>query len=550
MAQEKKIKVMVLGFDGATFDILDPLIKKGRLPNFARVRESGAWGRLRSTLPPLSGPAWTTFATGKYPGKHGIYDFFRNRPENYDCTPVNASFLESKTFWEVISEQGMKAGVANMLFTWPPQKVNGFVISGREAPSEEAPYTHPEGLKEEILKFEPGFKAEPFRQISRTKHFLRYAAEQLKRQERANKYLLARYPCDLNVSFFAIPDILQHIFMWCMDPGHPNFRQKDADSFMPLIEECFAALDGIIGGRLEVMDKDTALIIMSDHGAGPVRKVVQINKWLQEEGLLAINDSYGSRRVSSMIFMKDALRSMMNVASRFDVLGLRRVIGFKTREKRMAFARKNLVEWHRTKAYSGRVGEYGIHINLSGREGQGNVSPREYEGVRDDIIRKLSALKDPDTGQNVFERIWRREEAYQGPFVKYAPDLILDFGERPYLPGDSLLARGVLEEVPRAGLGGMHRDHGIVMATGRGIKKGRFEGPNICDLAPTILHLMAARIPDDMDGKVLSAMLAPEIARRPPDYYSTGGSEGGNNVIYSDKEAEEISKRLGDLGYL
>ncbi|HDH51524.1 MAG TPA: hypothetical protein ENH38_00110 [Nitrospirae bacterium] len=552
MAKNKKI--MVLGFDGCSYNFLLPLIKKGKLPNFASMMEEGVHGDLRSTVPPLSGPAWATFTTGKLPGKHGIYDFFRNMPQEYSCTPINNSFLSEKPFWEILSDQGKRIGAMNMLFTYPPSEVNGFIIAGRETPSEDAAYTFPEELKDEILSQEPGYKVELHRNISRTRHFLGQVVKRLECQERINGYLMQKYPCDLATSFFAIPDILNHLFWACMDPEHPDFNKKDSDKFLPLIEECFVALDAIVGKRLRSMDDDTILMIMSDHGAGPLHKTVQINKWLEDEGLFLLKEAYKNRKASPLLFVKKAIGRLIHKASSIDIFGIRRIIGLKTREKRRTFARHKMVEWSGTKAYAGRSGEYGIHINLKGREGQGRVEPGdEYEKLRDHIIERLSELRDPANNNKVFSKIWKREELYEGGHMEDAPDLIFDFGSNPYLPGDSLLAETVFEPVLEGGLAGMHRDHGVFIAKGGGVKKGStIEGAHICDLAPTILYLMGAKLPTDMDGKVLKDMLeSPEAfwEVRYDDQMKTTDNEK-ESVIYSDEETEEINKRLSDLGYL
>jgi len=545
---------MVLGFDGCTYNILLPLIKKGKLPNFASMIEGGVSGDLRSTVPPLSGPAWATFTTGKLPGKHGIYDFFRNLPQEYSCTPINNSFLSEKPFWEILSDQGRRVGVMNMLFTYPPTALNGFLIAGRETPSEEVAYTFPEGLKDEILSQDPGYKVELHRNISRTRHFLGQVVKRLECQERINAYLMKKYPSDLATSFFAIPDILNHVFWSCMDKEHPNHTKKEEDKFLPLIEDCFITLDNIVGSRLREMDDDTILIIMSDHGAGPLHKTVQINRWLKDEGLFSLKEAYKDRKSLTLLLVKKALGFLIHKASSIDIFGIRRIIGLKTREKRRAFARHKMVEWSGTKAYAGRSGEYGMHINLKGREGQGTVEPGDgYEKLRDHIIGSLSGLRDPENNNKVFRKIWKREELYEGKHMKDAPDIIFDFGSNPYLPGDSLLAETVFEPVPAGGLAGMHRDYGVFIAKGSGVKKGAaIEGAHICDIAPTILYLMGARLPTDMDGKVLKEMLeSPETFGevRYDEEMKTTDSEK-ENVIYSDEETEAISKRLSDLGYL
>jgi predicted AlkP superfamily phosphohydrolase/phosphomutase len=552
---ENRTKVMVLGFDGTCFNVLAPMIESGKLPNFARLMREGVSGDLKTTVPPISGPAWATFATGQYPGKHGIYDFFRNLPDTYGYTPINSSFFPSKTLWEILSERGKKVGVMNMLFTYPPKELNGFVISGRGTPGEDVGYTYPASLKEEILAFEPKYRVEAYRQISQTGRFLRLLVEQLRRQERVNRYLIRKYPCDFTASYFAVPDLIQHIFWKYLDPGHPHYNRKKASRLLPLIEECFATLDSFIGERLQMIDEDTLLFIVSDHGAGPLSRVFQLNRWLQEFQLLFLKENRSKRR--SVALLGKMARGVANITAGLDVFGLRRFIGFKTREKRRLYGRKAFIEWSRTRAYAGRTAECGVFINLKGREGQGIVEGgEEYERLREQIISGLSRLRDPETGEAVFEMVCRREDIYKGPFVQYAPDIMFDFGAHPFMANDSLFADGLFETVPTNGVTGMHSDKGIIIARGRGIKKGaKVVGANICDLAPTILYLMNLEVAKHMEGRVLTELLeSPPQQReiRSRDYDKDSGPAGQDKgkVFYSDDEAEHVTRKLKDLGYL
>ncbi|MBI4838806.1 MAG: alkaline phosphatase family protein, partial [Nitrospirae bacterium] len=167
----KKIKVMVIGIDGATFDVINPLISRGKLPNLKQLIDNGASGQLKSTMPPLSPAAWSTFQTGKNPGKHGVFDFFRNSPGEHGYLPVNSTFLKSKTLWEILSDYGKRVGVLNIMFNYPPREVNGFIVSGKETPSEESEYTFPPSLKNELLQVDPKYEAEPFKRVSKTGKF-------------------------------------------------------------------------------------------------------------------------------------------------------------------------------------------------------------------------------------------------------------------------------------------------------------------------------------------------------------------------------------------
>ena len=145
-----KPKVLVIGIDGGTFDIINPLINKGSLPNLKRLIENGSSGILQSTIPPVSPAAWSTFITGQNPGSHGIYNFFDIWPNTYKLRILNASMRKGKSFWKYAEEAGKRVCLINVPFTFPPEKVNGVVIAGMDTPSYDSDFMYPKELKDEI----------------------------------------------------------------------------------------------------------------------------------------------------------------------------------------------------------------------------------------------------------------------------------------------------------------------------------------------------------------------------------------------------------------
>ena len=554
--EQSKIKVMTIGIDGATLDILLPLIKKGKLPNIASLIENGVSGELESTMPPISGPAWATVQTGLNPGKHGIFDFFRNIPEKYSRTMINSTFLPTKTLWEILSDSGKTVGIVNMLFTYPPKHVNGFIVSGGQVPRKEKEYTFPSSLKKEILQQDPNYKLDPFNRISQTKKFLREIPIHLNSQERIHCYLLKKYSPNFFMNYFPIPDIIHHTFWKHMDPLHPLYSDKKSQSYLRLIENCYQTLDDIIGKRMKMVNDETVIIVMSDHGGGPLHKFVQLNKWLQDQGLMSLEPGHQDKGHSFLRTLEKLKKRAIDFSAPFDIIGLRHWIGYISREKRRAFAMSNIIDWANTKAYAGRPGEQGIHCNLQGREKYGIVTPgKEYEKLREYIIDNLSQLRDPQSGNKIFNHIYKREEIYEGPFLSNAPDIIFDFGDAPYQSGDALLAHELFQDVLSGGVNGKHRQNGILLVHGKGIKKrSEIHGARLCDYAPTVLHLMGVPIPREMDGKVLVDIFEPAFMQKHPVKYkdmdvvkpeSTVGE-----VTYTPEESESITDRLKSLGYL
>src|SRR5215813_2846442 len=147
-------KVVILGLDGATFDLILPWVQSGKLPHFAQLLHQGISGRLRSTVPPMSPPAWNSFMTGKNPGKHGIFDFTGRKPQSYETSFINAAWRRAPDFWQYLTEAGKRIAVLSVPFTYPPEKVNGIMISGFDAPGiaglVDRSATYPPELCEEI----------------------------------------------------------------------------------------------------------------------------------------------------------------------------------------------------------------------------------------------------------------------------------------------------------------------------------------------------------------------------------------------------------------
>src|SRR5438093_9058449 len=119
-AQLPNTRVFMIGWDGATFDLIRPWVAEGKLPNIARLVETGVHGPLRSTIPPWTFPAWTSFMTGKNPGKHGIFDFFRTRPGSYDLEFVNGGMRRTVSFWQILSAAGHPVISVSVPCTFPP----------------------------------------------------------------------------------------------------------------------------------------------------------------------------------------------------------------------------------------------------------------------------------------------------------------------------------------------------------------------------------------------------------------------------------------------
>lgn len=549
-------RVIVLGLDGATFNFLMPLIRRGELPNLARLIEGGVHGGLESTLPPYTAPAWASFATGKNPGKHGVVDFWEGSSQDGRRTPVSSRSIRGETLWSILSREGRKVAVINLPLTYPPSPVNGVMISGMMTPSEEADYTFPRSLKEELKARIGDYAVNPYGRFGRNAHFLKKAIYWIEKREKANRYLLEKCRWDLFISVIQAPDPIQHHF-WCLlDPDHPNYNEAEARKYERLILECYRKVDRVVGHRLQELDDETTLFVISDHGFGPAHKYFHLNRFLADLGLLAFQSPRSALREGSRKVLGRGANLWRRFLRAIDLFELRtRVLDSRVRtaiRERIDRTLSPPIDWAKTKAYGQDLAGQSIYINLRGRENRGSVEPgEEYEEVRDYIIGELMKLKDPETQEPIIAYACKKEELYQGEYLDSLPDIVFSLGSRPYLPTRRLSAPSIVEEIPPHAVSGMHREEGLFIAFGSKVKEGiSIAGAKIIDLAPTILYAMKVAIPEGMDGRVLLEIFEPSYVASTPLRYQKPSAMEAPPYRYTEEEREEIEARLRSLGYL
>ncbi|HKZ56265.1 MAG TPA: alkaline phosphatase family protein [Thermodesulfovibrionales bacterium] len=569
----KKPEVMVIGLDGATFDLIDPWVKEGRLPNLARCLDKGTRTRLRSTPLSNSAQAWSSFITGKNAGKHGIYDFFEPKRDDYGIRFINASFRKGNTLWRILSEAGKSVGVINVPITYPAEEINGFIIPGLDAPGvDKDNFSYPSGIVQTLQENAGGYILEAgiWGYIRRGEPHLAVEKllESIEVRTRAAIFLLKRYQPDFFMVVFTESDKVQHHFWKYMDPERRESEIYADKPYAQAILKVYQRIDQSIGELLKETGENSTTFIMSDHGAGPAsNKTMFINKWLSGIGLLAYESNGDIVRKG-----KRVLRQILSVTD--EVVKKRLSRRMKERLLRYFPELRNRVDsllslqgidWSRTYAYS-RENHPAIFINLKGRESSGIVSAgREYEDVCKKIIKELGKIKCPETNGKVVGRVFRKEEVYSGEELYRAPDIIFEwknhsYVHRPSEPGtnNGFLRRLSQEELERSENlirpSGIHRDHGILISFGKHIKneKGLPE-TSIMDLAPTILYRSGIPVPSDMDGRVLFEFFEKDFADKNLIRQTPVNSEiisENKTVTYSGNESKSIEERLRGLGYI
>jgi predicted AlkP superfamily phosphohydrolase/phosphomutase len=559
-------KVVVIGLDGMTPQLVEPWMKEGKLPNLARIAQEGAYGRLLSTMPPSSPQAWSSFLTGKNPGKHGIFGFDHRKPGTYTWALTTSRDRVGPDLGQIISARGGSAGFLFVPLTYPPYPVNGFMVSGMGTPGPKVDFTFPIELKRKLMgKFDPNqvFVESPVTYQDPVECF--EALERSIAHQYAIYESLVQEFDDLSceVVVFVQPDRVQHFGWHYMDPSSPLYSidlSGRSAGLQDAILRIYRRLDEVVGRVMERLDPNATLIIMSDHGAGPYDKFVDLNAWLLQEGYLCLLDSSGPSLDSSIA----RLYSVWQVWGRKVIpFGFRKWLkerlshGLKARlesEKQNPVATR--IDWSRTRAFSEGI-EGLITLNVEGREPHGVVSPgKEREELIEEIAQRLSLLRDMETGFPVVERVWRREEIYEGAALEQAPDLILAWhGERYYSKAIWNAKRNVFwaPDQWRASspltLSGCHRREGVIFAKGPSVATGAFiQGAEIIDVAPTVLALMGLPLLPDFDGKVLQELTVGIEGIQVEK--TEGGLQSIEPEVYSEEEAKQVEDLLRGLGYI
>lgn len=556
-------------------------MREGSLPNLAAIAETGAVGPLQSTMPPNSAPAWTSFMTGMNPGSHGVYGFTRVDPEESYTIKVNSGAVrEARSIWQILSEQDRRSILINVPMTYPPDPIDGLVVTGIDTPGLESTFTHPPELRQELLRLIPDYTLDVrswgvTAVGERRAQILDDILRMVESRRKLVLHLMTSESWDLFTVVFTATDRVQHFFWRFLDPAHPLYEPTEAPKYHNAILRVYRRIDQVLGEILACCDDETTVVVMSDHGFGPQHRLFRINQWLLENGFLTMTHASQNR-------LRDRLSSAVQRQLFHSVDGVQRFARTrlsdraKDRLKRLfpqvreQVASQILfagVDWSTTQAYHTAEFPGSIRINLKGRETNGVVNPgSEYETVCETIRSALEGYVNPDTGKPVVERVFRREELYWGPCLDRAPDLIVHLADYAYtidwyLPvADSSAARSssVVDKLTgRYAVNcGSHRPTGILMLRGPDIRRAvTLQSNQIYDLAPTLLYLMGQSVPADMDGRVLTEAITPErLARQPLERTEQGHvADGGafaEAEVYSDADTELVSERLRSLGYL
>jgi predicted AlkP superfamily phosphohydrolase/phosphomutase len=559
-------RVLVIGLDGVTFDLLDPLFDKGLMPFLESALDTSYHGVLLSTTPPISATAWTSFSTGVNPGKHGILQFVTLRPnqriaDNPDALEVfpggisllNANSIHWPTLWELLTKGGKRQIVINVPMTYPPRPINGTMITGMMTPPSASVFTHPPELSQRLRDVgyeidlsigEKGYDFDPARLIERLDELL------TKRRDVALQ-LMQKEPWDFFMVVFTGTDRLQHRFWKEVVPGSPEYDSPEAVQLRPHFEGYFRDLDQTLSRLVATAGPDTRLIILSDHGFGPIaERTVHRLSMMQALGFTHAGARSGIARLRTLI---EGYLGLTPDRARRLVKGMlpgkwSTRIEAKARDMQLAAGAKDL-------AYSVTLHEDigGIYINRDWLP----PGVDSYETSRQEIISNLKKLVDPDTKVPLIARVYAREALYSGPALDECPDIIFYLTPGYRLSGG--IGPGGRLVSPRRGepnKQGTHRDEGILLIHGPGVNVQGGAQERLVDVTSTILFLLDMPIPTIMDSQpILTAFDDQLVARQPPRYTDmspeggvSGASESEPSISKEDRE--QLLERLRGLGYI
>lgn len=486
-------RVFVIGFHGGGRHFMEPLVAQGRMPNWSRLAASGSTGYLRSTWP-VAACAWVTLLTGLDVDQHGVVDTCRFDAREFPglfAEPSGSTSYQGETLFDLASRAGLRVAGVSVPMTAPPWPVNGILIPGVPVAEEARPPTWPPDLRERIgpISLCHADELDPS-DLATCRRYLDFDLQRIGELSR-QLYESARY--DLFLTVFKVPDIANHLF-------HVN---PALDDWRSAIDEYHERTDAALGDVLRWVDRDSVVIVVSDHGNGPMPPLTfRVGTWLEQLGLLARHRSaaVGPRGLEAL---QQAYRSVRGSRA---AAWLKRTLPRRWLDAGRALGHHwSFVDLGRTRVYP--VDHFyplaGFEVNLRGRQATGIVAPEDFERTRDEIVAALAALRVPGTDRPLCRAIRRREELFTGPHADRLADVIaeldpdveavLHFGTRLFEPNTGK---------PTYPFSGYHAPDALFLASGPGIRSGTIDG-TIHDVMPTVMRLLDLPVAADRRGRAL-----------------------------------------------
>ncbi len=472
---------------------------------------------------------------------HGVFSPFIKNSSSYGVRAMSGKDIMTRPIWELLGARGGRSIVVNVPTTYPPEPLNGEMITGMLTPGLASEFTYPATLKRELLHAIPDYIIEPGRAPDKHARMAEFNLA-TRSHERATEFLMKRGEWDFLMVVFSVLDRAQHDFWADMDASHPRHDAASPPEFREFIYKTYEGLDSAIERLIEKLPAGVRIFIVSDHGFCSELFEVRVNELMARTGLLAFKTP-GSRRARAQLKAVKEKISRRLLHERVDGNSLERKVHYGS-----AFLEE--IDWSRTRAYFAQ--DKGVWVNLAGRESAGIVSESRFDDTVKEARQTLLNLVSHEDGEPVFETVLRREEAFNGIFSDRLPDLVMIPRRDSYVYNERPSYGDVI--VPADSTTGTHSRDGIFIAWGRGIESNvKFASqPDLRDVAPTALASLGSPLTEDMDSRVLAEIFS---EKSEPVRQGSSYREGSNNAeaarsVYSETEETELRERLRALGYI
>jgi predicted AlkP superfamily phosphohydrolase/phosphomutase len=507
-------RALVIGIDGGTWDIIDPLLAQGLLPQLEHLLRLSASARTESTWPAHTAPGWSSFVSASHPGGHGIYQFYDTQDPGYGARVNQASALGRSSAWDWLAAQGYTLGLVNIPMSHPPADLPGYQVTW---PLERAlRYCRPPELLRELAAAKAHFQQDLATMFRGDLNYLDEAERNVSARVRSIRYLMQSRPTDVVMAVLTEADRVAHHYWHYWDPAHPRHEPAPPGSGWELaVSRIYRAIDTAIGELVDLVDENTIVMLVSDHGSGIGQYGLAIHTVLAEAGLLATEPEDRPQEGAASWFVDGGQR----------------------------------VDFARTAVYMPVPGCYGLNVNLKARQARGTVAPRDRIRVLEEVTGLLHGLRTPE-GNRVFSEIMPREEIYPGPACGRAPDLVMIPADESVLPVPELTGRCWRPSAQT----GLHRYRGMWALRSPRVRPGRLDRPiSLVDTVPTLLADLGAGWPDDIDGRPrLEVFAVAPRPLRPVPRLSLAAHLGAQPSACPGELPEDsyTSDRLREMGYL
>ena len=518
---------LLIGLDGMDPGLVEPWMSQGHLPNLARLRDKGTYLPLSSTVPPATFPAWTSCVTWVNPGRHGIFDFTEMVSGKYALHFANSTYRKAPAIWNILSEVDKRVGIVGVPGTYPPENVNGLMVSGFDSPlctEIDTSFVYPQELYNDVR----GWTFADFQETNIGPGWhdmaLPRLMEGIDRKESTVTRLLEREPWDFFMVVFGESDTVAHHFWLFHDQNSPRHRHGHQNAILNV----YKRLDQAVGKLISVVGEDTTIGIVSDHGFGGAGTgIVHLNNWLESKGYLKFLPDHSS-------ILKKLALTVTPEKWRGKLFRMFRDLAAKAESQ----SRFSGIDWSQTTAWSEELNYFpSIRVNLAGREPNGQVSESDYDSFCRNLCEELEEW-------DVIEKAWHRDDLFSGDYVSLAPDIVLKLNLENGYSHSCLRSRGgpVFKRITsdeylggkERGMNGNHRPTGVLFLS----KPSIATSANIVDVAPTILADLDVPVPP-MDGQ---SLLKPTIDGDAP-------LNNREKQVYSEEQERKVEDRLRNLGY-